>query len=207
MRRWEKSFLRFAVITLPTIFKTSRWFQASNKNLQPVPIYVVKEFIHRLVHNVIPLSLFGNEAERRVFEQNLRKILYLGKGQVFSLNMLVHRVRTKNKSYLKSLNGNIDKTNLLAKLYLWLLRCYIFAALKCVFYVTDSNTSKKYSFYDKSTWQRIQEGAFNRMKKQVLDTYRNCLITRAVNSYNLYVLRILPKRRGSRPIYVKWKKE
>lgn len=121
--------------------------------------------------------------------------------------MLMRNVRTKNKMYLKPLDGNVDKTNLLAKLYLWLLRCYIFAALKCVFYVTNSNSSKKYFFYYKHTWQKIQQRGFNQMKKNVIGTYKNCLISRAVASHDLYLLRMLPKRRGSRPIYIKFKRE
>lgn len=143
---------------------------------------------------------------RIIFEKNVRKILCFSKSQVFSLSMLMHNVRTKNITYLNAVVGNINKTNLLAKLYLWLLRIYIFAAIKCVFYVTESNYSNKYLYYEKRVWQCIQQQCINRIKKKVVDLYKNCIITRTVLIKDIFILRILPKRRGSRPICVKWKR-
>lgn len=129
----------------------------------------------------------------------------MGNSQVFSLHMIMHNVRTKNRIYLRSVSGNINKTNLLAKLYLWLIRVYIFAAIKCVFYVVESNRNGKYLYYDKCIWQAIDQRCWNLIKKENIGLYKKCRLKKTKLKRNLYVLKILPKRQGSRPIFVKWK--
>lgn len=178
-----------------------------NNRLQNVPRHVLKNYLHRLIFNVIPFSLFGSKENMLVFERNLRRIIFLGKSQVFSLNMVMYNVCTRNRRYLRSTNGNLNKTNLLAKLHVWLIRVYIFAAIKSVFYVVESNYSNKYLFYEKRIWQIIQQRRINKISKEMIGVYRNCIIQKVMDIKNLYLLKILPKWKGSRPIYVKWKYE
>lgn len=165
----------------------------------------MKEFLHRVINSVIPEALFGAPKNRIQFERNLKQIIGLGKTHVFTLNTVMRNVTTKSRPYLRHVEGNYGKTNLLAKLHLWLVRVYIFAALKCVFYITESNTSGKYLFYDKQVWQRIQQRNFNNMKVARVTKYdRN---VKGVALKNIHLLKFLPKQCGFRPIYSKWKNQ
>ncbi len=121
--------------------------------------------------------------------------------------MVVRNIRLRDLSYLRSINYYINKSNLMAKLFIWLVKVYIFGALKCVFYVTETATSAKYSYYEKRVWQAVQERTFKNVKKEALGLYKNCIVNSARRFKNVFVLKILPKRQGGRPIYVRWKVE
>lgn len=181
----------------------------SKSDLRPVSRQIMKEFVHRVIFNVIPFNLFGSKKNQIQFERNLRHILYFGKSQVYTLKMVVNKMSTKNVKYLKPFPENINRTNLMAKIFIWLIRVYICAALKCVFYVTESNFSNKFVFYEKRVWQKIQQQCMNRIKKKVITNYYGNFPVNSsnINSKNIYVMKILPKFRGSRPVCVRWKNE
>lgn len=182
--------------------------RSTSSNLHPLSRQVLKEFLHRLIFNVIPTTLFGSRKNQLQFERNLRLVLKFGKSQVFTLKLLMNKITTKNVNYLKPFAENFSRTNLIAKVYTWLLRVYIFAAIKCVFYVTESNYSNEFLFYDKRTWQIIQQKCMNGIKKQVVRKYGNFPVnSRTITSRNIFILKILPKIKGSRPIFVRWKNE
>lgn len=168
----------------------------------------MKEFLHRIIFNVIPLNLFGSKKNQLQFERNLRHILYFGKSQVFNLKMVMNKITVKNIKYLKPFLKNIEKTNLVAKVYIWLIRTYISAALKCVFYVTESNYCSKFLFYEKHTWQKIQQHCLNNIKKKVIRNYKNFPVNSCtISTKNINILKILPKFRGSRPVFIRWRNE
>lgn len=155
----------------------------------------------------MPLALFGSKENALVFERNLRSIIFFGHSQSFPLKMAMKNVRIRGRSYLKPIAESINKTNLLAKLHVWLIKVYIFAALKCVFYIVNSNYSRKFLFYDKRVWQRVYQKKLNDIPKKLLRVYKNSYVSDITKKQNVYLLKVLPKRRGSRPIYVKWKTE
>ncbi|XP_065200194.1 telomerase reverse transcriptase-like isoform X2 [Planococcus citri] len=182
--------------------------RATSADLRPLSRQVLKEFLHRIIFNVIPTDLFGSKENQLQFERNLRQVLRFGKLQVYTLKMLMNKISTKKVKYLKPFAENFQRTNLMAKVYIWILRIYIFAAIKCIFYVTENNYSNELFFYDKQTWQKIQQKCLNSIKKEVIRKYGNFPVnSRTITSRNIFILRILPKIKGSRPIFVRWKND
>lgn len=151
--------------------------------------------------------MFGTKFNAIQFERNCRNLIFLGKYQVFSLNMVLQSIRVKSIAFLHSINGYNNKTNLFAKLFIWLVRVYILAALKCVFYVTESNHNNKYVFFEKQVWTKIQHHHIKKIEKQVLRIHKNCIISDIVQSEHLYTVKLLPKRYGCRPIFIKLRKK
>lgn len=179
-------------------------FQGRNNQLQSTSRRVIKEYIHRIVFKVIPLHLFGTKLNAIQFERNVRKIIFFGKYQVFSLSMVLHSIRVKSIAFLRSIKDHDNKTNLIAKLFVWLVRAYILTALKCVLHVTESAHSNKYVFYEKTAWKKIQRHHIRKIEKQILGIHKNCIISGIVRSEHLYTVKLLPKRCGCRPIFLKF---
>lgn len=121
--------------------------------------------------------------------------------------MVLHGIQVKRISFLRSISDHNNKTNLFAKLFIWLLREYILTTLKCVFYVTESNFNYKYMFFEKQIWKKIQHRHMKKIKRQVVGTYKNCIMSGIVQKKHLYIVKLLPKRRGCRPVFLKIQKE
>ena len=176
-------------------------------------LFQVVRFLVAVCNRVIPKELWGSSHNKRAFDNNLKSLINLNKGEKYSLGQMVNGIKTNDCKWLRSDGGQSKGTSLseaekqrevLYKWIWWLVRHYIMVILKSFFYITENaGQTREIFFYRKPVWKIIHDFGVSAMKSDLLkplSTEEATEILSSNSSLGYSYMRFLPKVQNVRPI-------
>ncbi|XP_045613208.1 telomerase reverse transcriptase isoform X2 [Procambarus clarkii] len=159
-----------------------------------------------VLRRIIPNEVWGSSHNFCIMKRAVKKILMLGRHDKFYLGFLMKNIKTKDCRWATSLRSFSVITNLVAKVYLWIMTQIVFATLRGSFYITEhASCRNQLLYYRKCVWQKqhdyalsamVNSGSLEKLSQEKAVTYSHLTAKKG----SIPRIRFIPKMQNARPI-------
>ncbi|XP_048238967.1 telomerase reverse transcriptase-like isoform X2 [Haliotis rufescens] len=163
-------------------------------------------FLRALCIKVIPLEMFGDDRNRKVFFKHLGDAVSLGQHEKYCLGQLMKDVKVKSyKCLQREPGGHPCQVRRVAQILWWLLNYFICPVIKAFFYVTNTNIYRnRVVYYRKSVWIQLHTRTLTALRqRKMMSPVTQTKVEHLLDSghaLGISYLRFLPKLTSLRPV-------
>ncbi|XP_050428232.1 telomerase reverse transcriptase-like [Adelges cooleyi] len=124
---------------------------------QAIPLGRIKKFAATVVRKIVPVEMFGTAGNRDQYQRNVSKILDSGMGHEFTVEHVVHKIKTSRAAWLRRVVSPAG-TGAMAKTLTWLTNAFVFGRITQFFQVVTTNVpSYGIAYFAKPTWTSMYD--------------------------------------------------
>ncbi|BGP56240.1 hypothetical protein JCM8202_005757 [Rhodotorula sphaerocarpa] len=177
-------------------------------------VHSVERYVLECVRDVIPRAFWGSEANRKLVESNVAKVLRYRRFESVSLHALLQGFSVLDCAWLgpQSASAAAQRTTpadmqkrheLLSEFMYWFFDSFILDLVKTAFYVTDSVTHHNRPLYFRQDdWNKLCAPLLKQLGDSVFEKVPlvEALALQKKRELGVSFVRLLPKETGVRPI-------